>query len=200
MGPRILLCLQEWMVNALDTRATLSLFTLSLCNNAVSSCGRKLSWPNLRQYFDTGLEGLRKSTDNLSWYPISGPRFETDISWIRNKNASHSIAHLVSCFLNIHINIMFLSTLRSPRSSLPFRFPVQFYMHILPLPWVLFAVPFWYPSACHSNIICSRMQIPIYDTGVNKTVYDDMNVLKLIALFSAFCRWVFVIASAHCFS
>jgi hypothetical protein len=54
------------------------------------------------------------------------------------------------------------------------------------------------PYVCHTNITCSRIQMPTYDRALNITVYDDMNVLKLITLFSAFCRWVFVIASAHC--
>jgi hypothetical protein len=64
------------------------------------------------------------------------------------------------------------------------------------------------PCLCHSPLFATEIlfaaeyRFPYMIQALYRTVYDYMcmNVLKLIALFSAFCRWVFVIVSAHCFS
>jgi hypothetical protein len=42
-----------------------------------------------------GLEGLRKTTENLSGYPVTGLRFESGPSRIRSRSANHSAAMFV---------------------------------------------------------------------------------------------------------
>jgi hypothetical protein len=43
-------------------------------NDDWKGCGRKRSWPNLKYYLGIGLEGLRKTTKNLSQHSRSPGR------------------------------------------------------------------------------------------------------------------------------
>jgi hypothetical protein len=56
-------------------------FSISkITQHQITECERKLPQLNLRNYSDSDLEQLRKTTQSLSGQPVSGPRFEPRIS------------------------------------------------------------------------------------------------------------------------
>jgi hypothetical protein len=105
--------------------------------------GRKQSWSNLRNYPGICLEGLAKTTKNLSGQPVSGTRCKPGTSQIRRSD-NQPVATFGNLGVNTYIQISLLLTGLRTESKLfldTWSISCLLKVSLINLPWCVFATP-----------------------------------------------------------